>query len=301
MNRIEAIQLFLRVAETRSFSKAAKISGLSQPTVSKQIAALESHLGLRLLRRTSRSFSLTQEGEDYYESARRILSELENLDSRISTNQTSARGTIRVAISSGISHKCVVPRLPGFYSQYPHLAIEFVISQRDINLVEEGIDVGIRIGHYSNTGLNALRVGNIKVITMASPSYLLRYGTPITPSELSNHHCIPYISRGVPRPWEFNMSTGPFSFTPSGYFGSNDGESIRAGVIANLGICHNSSWLFTNELANGEITQVLNEFAPDPYPLYVIWPGTREPTAKVGAFIEFLTKICNEHPHLSIT
>lgn len=300
MDRLDAMQLFVRVAESGSFSKAARAAGVGQPAVSKQIAALEEHLGAQLLRRTSRGLSMTEAGQDYYEAALRLLGDLEAAESRIGRGQVAPSGLLRVALSAGFGRMYVVPRLPEFFALYPDVSIDIDITERHVNLIEGGLDIAIRIGRLSDSTLVARRIGSVDIATVATPAYLEAHGTPRTPADLEQHACVALVFHGAPRPWEFKRAGSEILFTPQGPLRSNDAEHLRAAVLAGLGLGHNASWLYADELESGAVKRVLADYAPTHFPINAVWPGTRQPSGKVKAFTDFMAQVCAEHAHLKI-
>jgi len=300
MDRLDVMRLFLRVADSGSFSKAARAAGIVQPTVSKQIAALEARLGAQLLRRTSRGLSLTGAGQDFYDSSVRLLGDLDAAESRIGRGQVAPSGLVRVALSAGLGRMYVVPRLPDFFAQFPDVAIDLDISERHVNLIEEGIDVAIRIGHLADSTLVARRIGSMTMSTVASPAYLERFGTPATPDDLARHAAVPFMYQGAPRPWEFNGPDGVMTLVPKGPVQTNDAEHIRATVLAGLGIAHSAGWLFAADIASGAVTHILTEYTPAPYPINAVCPGGRRVPGKAKVFIEFLAGIFADEPALKL-
>lgn len=300
MDRLDVLQLFVRVADTGSFSKAARAAGIGQPTVSKQIAALEARLGAQLLRRTSRGLSLTGAGQDLYDSAVRLLQDLVAAEARIGRGRVSPSGLVRVATSAGLGRMYVVPRLPEFFARFPDIALDLDISERHVNLIEDGIDVAIRIGRLSDSSLVARGIGSMEAVTVAAPSYIERFGEPMTPDDLERHACVVFMFRGAPNPWEFKAPSGTRAILPKGPVRTNDAEHIRAAVRAGLGIGHNASWLFAADIASGAVRRLLREFVPAPYPINAVHPGGRLLPGKVKVFVDFLAQICADEPTLRI-
>jgi LysR family transcriptional regulator for bpeEF and oprC len=300
MDRLDALQLFVRVVEAGSLTKAAGALGVVQPTVSKQIALLEDRLGAQLLNRTSRGLSLTAAGQDYYESALRLIAEFEEAEARIGRGQAAPAGMIRVASSAGLGRMYLLPRLPEFFARYPDVAIDFDVSERFISLIEDGIDVALRIGHLSDSTLVARRIGTMAVATVATPAYLERFGEPKTPGDLAGHDCVGFVHRGALVNWGFRGPAGPITIEPKGKVRSNDGEHMRAAVLAGLGIGHNASWLYAPELASGEVRELLVDYAPHPFPIHAVCPGGRRVASRARVFIDFLAELCAANPHLRI-
>ncbi|WP_299833086.1 LysR family transcriptional regulator [Pseudomonas sp.] len=300
MDRLDVLQLFIRVADTGSFSKAASAAGISQPTASKQVAALEARLGAQLLRRTSRGMSLTSAGQDYYESAVRLLDDVEVAESRIGHGQIAPSGLVRVAMSPGIGRLYVIPRLPEFFARYPDVSLALDISERHVSLIEDGIDVALRIGHLSDSSLMARRIGRVEYGSVASPAYLETFGTPMVPGDVEQHKCIAYMFRGAQRAWEFSTPSGPVTIAPKAQVSTNDAEHLRASVLAGLGIAHTLTWLFAADIAEGRVVKVLPGFVPPAFPVNAVWPGGRRVSGKVKVFIDFLAEVFASEPTLRI-
>lgn len=300
MDRIDTMQLFVRIAETGSYSKAASALGIGQPTASKQIVALEKRLGAQLLRRTSRGLNITDAGQAYYEVAVRLLNEIEAAESSVGRGRTSPSGLLRVALSPGFGRMYVVPRLPEFFARFPDLAVDLAVSERHVNLIEDGIDIAIRIGFLSDSSLLARRIGNMEIVTVASPDYLKSFGEPTTPADLERHRAVTFMSRGAPRPWQFKGPSGPITVQPKGPVRTNDAEHIRAAVRSGLGIAHNAEWLFARDIASGEVRSFLADYSPDPYPIHAVYPHGRLTPTKVKVFVEFLARVFEEEPSLRV-
>ncbi|GJH17676.1 LysR family transcriptional regulator [Caballeronia novacaledonica] len=300
MDRIEVMRMFIRVADSGNFSKVARATGVSQPTVSKLIAGLEARLEVQLLRRTSRGLSLTDAGQDFYDSVTAIVESVDDVEARVGKKEASPSGMIRVALSPAFGRMEIVPHLPDFLSRYPDVSVEFDVSQRYVNLVEEGLDVAIRVGPLSDSALLARRIGSMRYLTAAAPSYLDKAGMPRTLDDLKSHDCIAFMSRDAARPWEFVGPEGPVEFIPQGRVRSNDAEYLRAAVLAGLGIGHNAGWLYARDVADGRLVPLLAEFAPPPFPIHAVWSGNRRLAGKTRAFIDFLAELFAENPLLKV-
>jgi LysR family transcriptional regulator for bpeEF and oprC len=300
MDQISAIRMFVRVVESGSFSAVARESGLRQPAVSKQISALEDYLGAQLLRRTSRSLSVTEAGQDFYESATRLLDDLEAAVSRVGHGQSAPSGLIRVTVAPVFGRLYIVPQLDRFFSRYPEIAVEFIVTDRLVNLVEEGIDLGIHNGELKDSTLIAKKIAQTPVITVATGSYLGAHGEPSSPEDLKKHQCVIYSPLGVPRIWTFKGKFGAIEYQPKGSFRTNDADQIRTAVLSNLGLAHTPGWLFSRELASGAVRQVLAQYEQPPLSISVIRPGGRRLPAKVRVFIDFLMEIFADDPNFAI-
>jgi LysR family transcriptional regulator for bpeEF and oprC len=291
MDRLDAIAIFVRVVESGSFSAVAREMGLGQPAISKQVAALEAHLGAQLLRRTSRSLSLTEAGQDFYESSVRLIGDLAAAESRIGHRQASPSGLVRVTVAHAFGGLYLVPRLPTFLRRYPEVTVEVLASERTPNLVEDGIDVAVRNGALADSSLVARRVGATPVVTVATPDYLAQRGEPTRPDELDKHDGIVFVSQGGPRSWRFNDGPGEVSYQPHGRFRTNDAEQIRVAVLAGLGIAQAPHWLFADELAAGRVHRLLKGYEPGEIPISAVRPQGRRLARKVSVFIDFLVEV----------
>jgi LysR family transcriptional regulator, regulator for bpeEF and oprC len=300
MDRLDAIGLFVRVVDSGSFSAVARTLGLGQPAVSKQIAALEAHLGAQLLQRTSRSLTLTEAGRDFYESAVRLVGDLEAVESRVGRGRIAPSGLVRATVAPVFGRLYIVPRLREFFARYPEVAVELVVADRLINLVEEGVDVGIHNGELSDSSLIASKIAQTPVITVATPAYLAARGEPTTPAELERHACVIYAQQGAPRAWRFNGRFGPITHQPKGAFRTNDAEQIRTAVLADLGLAHTPGWLFASEIASGAVRLVLTDYEPAKLSISAVRPGGRFLASKVRVFIDFLAEIFVEEPSLAL-
>jgi LysR family transcriptional regulator for bpeEF and oprC len=296
MDRLDAMRLFVRVVETGSFSRAAREHGIGQPAVSKQIAALEAQIGAQLLQRTSRSVRATQTGADFYATAARLVDELDLALARARDRDRAVSGLVRVTVAPAFGQLYVVPRLPELTRRHPSLAVELVVSERALDLVEHGIDVAVRSGALEDSSLLVQPLGSSPLVTVGSSEYLDRRGTPRSPSELASHDCITYVARGAPRAWRYAVAA---VHRPRGAFRSNDADQIRRAAVGGLGLAQVPGWLVARELAAGALRAVLLEHEPPPIPIAVVRPPSRRLAAKVRVIIELLREIVAAEPMLS--
>jgi DNA-binding transcriptional LysR family regulator len=296
MDRLDAIKIFVRVVESGgSFTAVARELGLRQPTVSKQIAALEEHLGAQLLMRTSRSLSLTEAGRDFFESAAKTIGELEAAESRIGHGLRSPTGRVRVAIAPGFGELFVVPRLPAFFKRYPHVTLDVIASERPANLVEDGFDVAIRNGAMVESSLVARKIGSTAVVVVASPEYLAKQGEPQKPSDLDHHSCIVFLQGQIgPHPWVFAGRSGTVSYPVDGSFRTNDAQLIRTAILGGMGAAQVPYWLFPEELASGRVTRILRRYEPSSIPISAVRPANRRLPTRVSVFIDFVAEALAE-------
>src|ERR1700740_2226352 len=294
MDRLEGIKIFVRVVESGSFSAVARERGTRQPATSKQVAAIEERLGAQLLMRTSRSLSLTEAGRDFYESAVRLISDLEAAQSRVGSRQASPSGVVRVTAAPGFSRRYVVPKLPSFRARYPNVVVEMLVSERTSNLVEEGIDLAIRNGALADSSLIARKIGEFAVVAVASAEYLERRGEPTRLSDLDGHDGVVFVSQDGPRPWTFASRPGVISYQAAASFRSNDGEEQRAAVLAGLGITQAPYWLFAADISAGTVRRILRDREPARIPISAVRPASRRQPSKVAVFVDFLAELLAE-------
>jgi len=300
MDRIEAMQLYVLVVTTKSFSKAARSAGVSQSTVSKQMSQLEKRLGVQLLRRTPRGFNLSDAGKAFYDASVRLIADLEEAEQSVAAGQETPVGRIRVAISPGFGRIYILPHLAEFFVRYPGVCVEFDISERFANLIENVVDVAIRIGNLSDSTLVAKRIGAIEFATVATPAFFQAHGTPAHPTDLAGMPAVVFTFQGAPRPWTFRDGGNELVVIPAPLVLSNDAEYIRAAVMEGLGVAHNASWLFHDQIRAGTLQQVLHEFEPGTLPINALHASSKRLPSRVQVFVDFVAEKLAEHPHLRV-
>lgn len=289
--RLEVMRAYRRVVDAGSFSAAARELGVAQPTISKQVAALEAHLGAQLLNRTSRQLNPTEAGQDYYEAVCRLLDDLDAAEQRIGRRHAAPAGLLRTTLPAAFGRMHVIPMLPAFLARYPDISVEVVIADRYLDLVEDGIDLAVRIGHLGDSSLIAKPIGMSARRTFASMAYLSRRQPPQTPADLIAHDRIVFAFQGAPQPWRFRRPGGEsFEVTTPARIRANDAEAVRAAVMQGLGVAQAPIWLFQSEIATGEVALVLDAWRPDAEPVQAVYPQARQAPSKVRVFIDFLTK-----------
>jgi LysR family transcriptional regulator for bpeEF and oprC len=285
MDRFDAMQMFVRVAEKGSFSAVAKERGIGQPAVSKQISALEQELGAELLHRNSRSIALTEAGRDFYESALRILEDFENTTSRIGHGQTSPKGLIRVTVPATFARLHMVSKLAAFFAAYPEISVEMAASESPATIIEDGFDLAIHSGDLPDSNLIARRFAQTKIILVATPQYLTLHGAPESPDDVVNFRSVVSVERGSVQPWQF----GAKRVVPTGAFRTSDIEQVRMGVLEHLGIAQAPAWLFAAELREGTVLRLLTDHERT-VPIMAVRAGSRRMSARVRVFVEHLEK-----------
>ncbi len=299
MDRLAAMQTFVRVVESGSFSAVAREARSTQSAVSKQVAALERALGARLLSRTTRSLALTEEGERYFEQARRLVAEVAEAESSLRQGEQQLTGWLRVAASVGFGRLKLLPWVKSFLAAHPGVRIDLRLNDGFIDLVEQGIDVAVRIGELSDSSLVARRIGTSQRALVASRAYLrtLPRGlrSPRVPEDLMRLNCIVYTELATQNAWTFTAGPGApvepgtrVTIRAQGNLQTNSSEVIRAAVLSGMGIGFSPTWLFEAEMGSGEVQVLLPDWPVPSMPVHLISPSQRRQSAKVKAFAEHL-------------
>lgn len=299
MNLLGPMRTFVRVVEAGSFTAVAAEQGTTQPTISRQVAALEEHLGARLLTRTTRALTLTDDGRAFYAHALRALEAVGEAENAVGRRRAKPSGTLRFATPVVFGRLHIVPRLPRFMRRYPDVAIDLAMSDSFVDLVEQGIDLAIRIGEVQDPGLIARRIGTIRRLTVAAPAYLRRRGTPRTPADLADHDCIVYTRLATGNRWYFADGDRPVVVDVTGRYRVNNSEAVREGVLAGLGIAVIPAFAFRHEIERGEVRVLLKDFEPRPLPMNVVYPSRRLVPSRVRVMIDFLAHEFEIDPLLS--
>ncbi len=296
MTRFDFLQAFVRVAETGSFSEAARRLGLSKSMVSRQVSALEAELGVRLLHRTTRSLSPTEAGRAYLERCQRILADLDEANLLVSRLQAVPRGRLRVSapLSFGIGHLSAA--LPGFLERYPEIELEMNMTDRHVDLVEEGWDLAVRIGRLADSSLIVRRLAPIRGVAVAAPAYLERRGTPLVPPDLERHDCLIHSARTSE--WRFVSPEGLASqVAVHGRFLADNGDVLRVMALAGLGIVQLPSFFVGDDIRAGRLVPVLEGFIPQEASLNAVYPHGRHLSPKVRAFVDYLAEKFGPEPY----
>ncbi|MCQ9469588.1 LysR family transcriptional regulator [Pseudomonas alliivorans] len=286
MDRLLLMSCFVRTVETGSFSAAGRDLGLGQPNVSRYVAALEDHLQTRLLHRTTRKLTLTPEGERYYADARRILDSVEQSESSLRGNVTPS-GLLRVACPTALAHTFIVPHVARFLGRYPELSLDLQINDRYVNLVDEGAELAIRIGHLEDSAMRARPLAWFERVCVASRAYLEKRGSPSSPDDLKDHDCLIYTLLSTGTNWRFKDSEVPIS----GRLRVNSPEAIREYVNAGLGIAQGPRWLYEEGLESGNLQLVLNDYVAPPVPIQVVYLANRLLPQRAIVFMDFMADV----------
>jgi DNA-binding transcriptional LysR family regulator len=286
---ITLFRTFARVAEAGSFTSVAVERNTSQPTISRQIAALEAHLGCLLFQRTTRSLTLTDDGRVLYDHALRSLEALNEAEGAVGRRKGKPSGTLRLACAVVFGRLHVVPRLPRFLARYPDLSVDLVMHDGFTDLIEEGIDLAIRVGDIRDPGLIARRIGTTRRVVVATPDYLARRDAPRVPQDLSGHDCIVYARLATGSNWTFATPDGTIHVPISGRLRVNSTEGLRAAVLAGIGIAYVPVWHFVEqEIETGRLVRLLPDHEPRPQPISAVYPSRRYLSPKVRTMIDYL-------------
>lgn len=289
MDRITGVQLFIRIVETGSFSKASADLGVTQPTATKHVAALEAKLGARLLNRNTRGVGATEIGALYYEKCKAIQRDLDEADNLASLLQAKVGGTLRIGTSVAFGRRVVTPLALAFMREHPELHVDLSFDDRYVNLVEQGIDIALRMGRLADSSLGARYLGLNPWLVAAAPDYLARAGTPLAPADLSHHACLIYSSVQGDDRWQFTDAGGRgITAAVQGPLRSNNLSAVLAAARAAHGLAVLPWYVARESVADGSIVPVLERYALPVQELHAVYPSPKLVPSKVAAFIAFL-------------
>ena len=296
-DRIDQIRSFVRAAETGSFSAVARERNVGQPTISKQVAALEDRLGTQLLARTTRSVSLTEAGARYYEAVRDSLEGFEAAE--VAARGGALAGRLRVGCAVAFGAVQIIPHLPAFLAQHTEMSVDLVVSDAFIDPVEAGVDIAVRIGELKDSALLARRVGTTRRVAVAAPAYIARAGRPAAPSDLREHDCVLFTRSQLGATWPFVTRGQPDPVEVTARFTSDASPGVLQGVVSGLGIGLLPLWLAGPEIAAGRLVRLLEAHEPPSLPIHLVSPPRRYTPPKVRAFADHLTRAYKADPFVS--
>ena len=302
MDVARAMAVFSTVATLGSFSKAAARLALPAATVTHIVQELERELGTRLLHRTTRKVTLTDDGTLYQERCLRLLADIDDAQALFSHARTKPRGVVRVDLPERLARLSIIPALPEFFDLYPDVQVRLAASDRFVDLVGEGVDCAVRGGPLNDTSLIARRVGIINFVTAAAPSYLARFGLPRHPNDLARHRCVNYFSAktGKVYDWDFNRDGERIEVPMPGVIALNDSNAYVQAGLAGLGIIQMTDYLLTRHVQDGRMVQVLPDWVSDPLPVHIVYPQNRHMSAKVRVFVEWVAELFANHPQMRL-
>lgn len=296
MDRFAHIEAFVSVVETDSFSRAADRLGIAKSLVSRRVAALEQSLGVQLLHRTTRSLSLTTAGQVYFEHASRILAALDEAEQSVSSDLHDLSGRLRLAapLSFGLRH--LNQALCDFLVEHPGIDLDLDLNDREVNLVEEGLDMAVRIGNLRDSTLRARRLGTVRFVTCASPGYLSSHGAPQTPADLASHTGLQYSNVTVNETWRLDPATDGSPVPPGIRVQANNGDALMAMAVAGLGIANLPSFLVHDLISDGRLIPILEEHRRPATGIHALFPPGRLLSRRVRALTDFLAGRFGDQP-----
>jgi DNA-binding transcriptional LysR family regulator len=290
MDRLAALEIFVRVVDTGSFSAVARRQRIGQPTVSKAVVQLEKWLGVSLLLRSTRSVVPTEAGRIFYERAKRAIEEADEAVLAARGSGCGLSGKLRVSTSVCFGRLHVIPNLSVFFAEHPDLEIELVLDDRHVDLVNEGIDVALRMGPMPDSNMTARRIAEGRRVVVATPGYLQRHGTPTSPGELSRHQAIIYSRDAGWDSWTFRKGTAEAPVVLQGRLKVTAAEGLREAVHCDMGLAIASEWNFSPELKSGKVVALLDDWELPPTNLSAVYPTGRLASTKARAFVSFVER-----------
>lgn len=296
MDRIQAMQVFNRVVETGGFTRAAESMNLPKGSVTKVVQQLEARLRVKLLHRTTRRVSVTADGAAYYERTSRLLNDLSDIEASMTNAQANPSGRLRIDVGTAVARRIVIPALPDFARRYPEIQVDLGVTDRPVDLLGDNVDCVLRGGELHDQSLVARRIANLRMLTVASSTYVRGHGVPAHPCELEGpvHRTINYFSARTGRPF-------PHTFVRDGesleiwcnryQVAVNESNAHEAAVLAGLGVTQIPAFEVAGHLASGELVELLTDWSPPPIPVYAVYPPNRHLSAKVRAFVEWAVEL----------
>ena len=294
MDKLKALETFVSVATRGSLTAAAQAEGVAPALMGRRIDALEEHLGVKLLVRTTRRISLTHEGSAFLEDCQRLLSDVANAEASVSEGGVKATGHLRITAPAGFGRRHVAPLVPRFRLAHPDVTISLNLSDRVVDLAGEGFDCAVRVGDLPDSSLVSVRIADNRRLCVATPAYLQRHGVPRHPSELSGHDCLTLSSEASQtRGWAFRMpapdgGSEVVHLKPGGPLDCSDGQVLHDWCLAGYGMAWRSTWEVEAEIAAGRLVEVLEEYAAPPNGIYVVFPQRKHMPLRVRLWIDFL-------------
>ena len=298
MDRLQTMSVFVAVAEEAGFAPASRRLNMSPPSVTRAVSELEARLGARLLHRTTRSVRLTDAGEQYLADCRRILSEIDEADRHASGVHAAPRGTVSVSASAMFGRMILAPILLDLLDRYPEISITTLFVNRVVHLIDEGIDVVVRIGELPDSSLSAIRVGAIRRVLCASPEYFETRGRPNAPSDLTGHEIIDFVHSTPGGEWTFVKDGASHAFRPRSRLRLNSADPAIAGAVDGRGITRVLSYMIAPQLRLRELEIVLDDYEPPAVPIHVLHKEPGQTSARVRAVVDHLAQSLRKHPAL---
>jgi LysR family transcriptional regulator for bpeEF and oprC len=302
MDKLRAMEVFVRVVETGGITRAAEALGLPKATAATLIQKLEATLGVRLLQRTTRRVSVTPDGRAYYERCVAILSQVRETEEELGKQRVVPRGRLRVDVPTLMARSVFVPALPRFFERYPDVELALACTERRADLVEEAVDCAVWSGEIEDSNVVARRVGYLYFATCAAPAYLAAHGTPRHPDDLAKHVCVNhFVARtGRQTDWAFSRNGERVQATLRGHVALDDENSYVAAAEAGLGIAQIPAFVLKDAMERGTLELVLGDWFPEPAPLYVVYPQRRHLSSKVRVFVDWVAELLDNHDGIQL-
>ena len=289
MDRLKQIESFVAVAAKGSLTAAAHAESVAPAIIGRRISGLEQRLGVKLLLRTTRRIALTHEGSAFLESCQRLLTDLATAEASVSAGGVKASGHLRITAPAGFGRRHVAPLVPRFIDRHPEVSVSLNLSDRVVDIVNEGVDCAVRVGDLQDSSLVSVRLADNRRLCVATPSYLRRAGTPATPSELARHACLTLSSEASqPRGWAFTVAGETTHLRVSGRLDCTDGQVLHDWCLAGLGIAWRSAWEVRADLQAGRLVSVLDDYAAPANGIFAVFPHARHLALRVRLWIDFL-------------
>lgn len=288
MDRLEAMSVIVAIAETGSLSAASRRLGTPIPTVSRRLSELESHLNAQLLQRSSRQVKLTEAGRAYIDACKRIIEQVEDAERQASGEYTAPRGDLTATAPWGLGHIHLLPLSCEFMRAYPDIRLRLLLSDRVLNPLEEGIDVAIRIGSLPDSSMIATRIGSVRIVACASPTYLADHGTPKDAGELADHDCITVDDFAAQRVWKFEKRGRDVSIPIRSKLTVNTSEAAVAAAIEGAGVARVMAYKMEAARRAGALSIILEGFEPPPLPMHIVYPERKPVPLKLRAFLDWM-------------
>lgn len=289
VDRLKQIESFVAVATRGSLTAAARTDGVAPAVIGRRIDALEERLGVKLLLRTTRRITLTHEGSAFLEDCQRILADLANAEASVSAGGVKASGFLRVSAPAGFGRRHVAPLVPRFLARHPDVRLSLNLSDRIVDIVNEGVDCAVRVGDLPDSSLISVRLADNRRLCVAAPAYLQRAGVPQHPRDLHRHECLVLSSEASQtRGWAFTIDGEVVHLRPGGRLDCSDGQVLHDWCLQGLGIAWRSAWEVEHEVAAGVLASVLDAFAAPPNGIYAVFPQRRHLLLRVRLWIDFL-------------
>ncbi|HFZ1005679.1 TPA: LysR substrate-binding domain-containing protein [Klebsiella aerogenes] len=293
MDKLRGMETFVAVVECGSFTGAAARLEISAVMVGKYIALLEGQLGTRMLERNTRRQSLTDAGRVYFDEARRVLEQVANAERSVERLRLAPAGTLRVSAPVSFGASIIAPLTASFLQAWPEVRVELDLTNRMVDLVDEGIDLAIRIGDIQRTDLVAKYLAPYRMAICAAPDYLARHGTPQTPADLAGHQCLSHTVWTARNEWRLPGAAEEVRWKRDAVLRCNDGYALRMAAVAGAGLLLQPEVLLAEDLANGRLVRILQNYTPEPRPIHLLWRQDLRPLPKLTRFVEHLLKEVN--------